>query len=95
MMVAQQLKYVAIVNIGILRSFMYCCVLDGNNIYHRTGGWVGHRPGPDRCGKIRPIGIRFPDGPARSESLYRLRYSGPAHIIYKLINIAYRGTIVH
>src|SRR5215469_14147913 len=43
---------------------------------HCTGGWVGPGAGLDRCGKSRPTGIRSPDLPARSESLYRLRYSG-------------------
>jgi hypothetical protein len=41
---------------------------------HCTGGWVGPGAGLDRCGKSRPTGIRSPDLPARSESLYRLRY---------------------
>ena len=45
---------------------------------HYTGGWVGPRAGLDRCGNSRfPTGIRFPDRPARSQSLYRLSY--PAH----------------
>jgi hypothetical protein len=35
---------------------------------------VGPRAGLDRCGKSRPTGIRSPDLPARSESLYRLHY---------------------
>jgi hypothetical protein len=43
---------------------------------HCTGGWVGPGAGLDRCGKSRLTGIRFPDPPARSESLYRLRYPG-------------------
>jgi len=44
---------------------------------------VGSRAGLDRWGKISPpTGIRSPDRPARSQSLYRLRY--PAH------NIAHR-----
>jgi hypothetical protein len=38
---------------------------------------VGPRAGLDRCGKSRPTGIRSPDRPARSQSLYRLSY--PAH----------------
>ena len=41
---------------------------------HCTGGWVGPRAGLDRCGKSRPTGIRSPDRPARSQSLYRLSY---------------------
>ena len=40
---------------------------------------MGPRAGLDRCGKSRPTGIRSPDRPARSQSLYRLRYS--AHIV--------------
>jgi len=39
-----------------------------------TGGWVDLRVGLDDCGKSRPTGIRSPDLPARSESLYRLSY---------------------
>jgi hypothetical protein len=45
-----------------------------------VGGWVGSRAGLDGCGKFRPpphTGIRSPDRPARSESLYRLSYPGP------------------
>ena len=47
---------------------------------HCTGGWVGPRAGLDRCGKSRPppTGIRSPDRPERSQSLYRL--SHPAHM---------------
>ena len=41
---------------------------------HCIGGWVGFRAGLDRCRKSRPAGIRSPDRPARSESLYRLGY---------------------
>ena len=44
---------------------------------HSTGGWVGPRAGLNRCGKSHPpTGIRFPDRPARSQSLYRLSYPG-------------------
>jgi hypothetical protein len=45
---------------------------------HCTGGWVDPRAGLGRCGKSRPTGIRSPDRPARSQSLYRLSY--PAHV---------------
>jgi len=45
---------------------------------HCTGGWVGLRAGLDMYGKFRPIGIRFPDRPARRQSLYRLSY--PAQV---------------
>jgi hypothetical protein len=39
---------------------------------HFIGGWVGLRAGLDLCGYLAPTGIRSPDRPARSESLYRL-----------------------
>jgi hypothetical protein len=46
-------------------------------LYRRLGGL------PGRSGQVRkippPTGIRSPDRPARSQSLYRLRY--PAHIL--------------
>ena len=40
---------------------------------------MGPRAGLDGCGKSRPpsTGIRSPDLPARTESLYRLSYPGP------------------
>ena len=45
------------------------------SLYRRLGGPQG-RPG--RVRKISPpTGIRSPDRPARSESLYRLSYPGP------------------
>ena len=44
----------------------------------RIGGLVGPKAGLDGCGKSRPTGIRSPDRPAYSESLYRLSYPGPA-----------------
>jgi hypothetical protein len=45
-------------------------------LYKRLGR---HR---SRCGKSRPTGIRSPDLPAHSESLYRLRYPGsPIEVI--------------
>ena len=43
---------------------------------HCIGGWVGTRASLDGCGKSRPpTGIRSPDRPARSQSLYPLRYT--------------------
>jgi len=44
---------------------------------HCTGGWMDRRDGLDGCGKSRPTGIRSPDHPGSSESLYRLRYPEP------------------
>jgi hypothetical protein len=42
---------------------------------HCIGVWVGLTDGLDRCGKSRPpTWIRFPDGAARSQSLYRLQF---------------------
>jgi hypothetical protein len=43
-----------------------------------TGGWVGPRARLDVSEKSCPTGIRSPDRPARSKSLYRLSY--PAHM---------------
>jgi len=44
---------------------------------HCIVSWVGPRIGPDGCGKSRSHMASIPDRPARSESLYRLRYRGP------------------
>ena len=45
---------------------------------HCTGDWVDPRALLDGCGKISPpTGIRSPDRPVRSESLYRQSYPGP------------------
>jgi len=44
---------------------------------------VSPRVGLDGCGKcLPPNGIRSPDRPARSESLYRLSYSVPPLTCY-------------
>jgi hypothetical protein len=52
-----------------------------NPLFRRPGGPQG------RSGQVRkispPTGIRSPDRPARSQSLYRLRY--PAHLIYQVV----------
>ena len=47
----------------------------GATLYKRMGG----DPGPVWTGAENPApnGIRFPDHPARSESLYRLSHPGP------------------
>jgi hypothetical protein len=51
-------------------------------LYRRLGrpqGWSA------RVLKISlPTGIRSPDRPARSESLYRLRYPGPYFVMYPI-----------
>ena len=54
---------------------------------HCTGGWVGPRAGLDGCGKSRRTGIRSPDRPVRSVSLYRLSYPGPLGITQLTNNI--------
>jgi len=45
------------------------------------GGWLGPRTPLGGCEKSRPppppTGIRFPERPAHTESLYRLSYHGP------------------
>ena len=45
-------------------------------------------PGPVWTGEesLAPTGIRSPDRPARSESLYRLSYPGPQVMFNSLIN---------
>jgi hypothetical protein len=46
---------------------------------HCTEGWLGHRAWT--CAKnLAPTGIRSPDSPARSQSLYRLRYPDPSKV---------------
>ena len=37
---------------------------------------MGQRTGLDGCGESRPTGIRFPERPDRSKSLYRLSHPG-------------------
>ena len=49
---------------------------------HCIGGWVDPRAGLEGAEYLAPTGIRFPDRPARSESLCRLSYPGPyRHLI--------------
>ena len=52
---------------------------------HCIGCWVGPRAGLEGCGKSRrhSTGIRSPDRPVRSESLYRLSYRSPRGKKYK------------
>jgi hypothetical protein len=44
---------------------------------HCIGGWADLRAGQDGAKILASTGIRSPDRPARSESLYRLSYRGP------------------
>jgi hypothetical protein len=58
-----------------------------------TGGWVGPRAGLDVCEKSHPTGIRSPDRPARSQSIYRLTY--PAHMLrYTASHIKRLGVVL-
>jgi hypothetical protein len=45
---------------------------------HCIGGWVAPGPVSTDAENLAPTGIRSPDRPARSQSLYRLSY--PSHI---------------
>jgi hypothetical protein len=54
---------------------------------HFIGGWLGSRAGLDGCGQARPTGIRSPDRPARSQSLYRLRITPTYQWIQKPVPV--------
>ena len=60
---------------------------------HCTGGWVG--PGPVWIGaeNLAPTGIRSPDRPARSMSLYRL--GCPVHAVKHKYALIYDDWILH
>jgi hypothetical protein len=59
---------------------------------------VGPRTGLDRCANLGPNGIRSPDRPARSQSLYRLSYPAlqgpctfittPRLIVFRIKNVS-------
>jgi hypothetical protein len=55
---------------------------------------TGCAPGPVWMGdeNVDPIGIRSPVPPARSESLYRLRYPGPR--FQQLYSLYYTGFVL-
>ena len=46
-------------------------------LLHSIGVCVGPRDAVDGAENPAPFGIRFPDRPGRSQSLYRLRYHSP------------------
>ena len=54
----------------------------------QEAGWA---PGPvwTSTENLAPTRIRFPDRPARSDSLYWLRYPGPHSFVIAYINIRY------
>lgn len=47
---------------------------------HYTGDWIGLEADLDGTGNLTSTGIRFPDRPALSESVYRLR-SSDRHVV--------------
>jgi hypothetical protein len=49
---------------------------------HCTGDWVVLRAGLDRTENLTPTGIQYPNLPVRSDSLYRLSYSGHQNYYY-------------
>ena len=53
---------------------------------HCIGGWVSPRVGLDAFGNLAPTGIRSPNHPGRSESLYRLLYPGPPILYYTVLS---------
>ena len=54
-----------------------CLMSRKETVTHYKGGWGASRPVWTGAENLSPTGIRTPDRPARSESLYRLRYPGP------------------
>jgi len=50
--------------------------------FYFIGGWVGPRAGLDGCGIPRLHRDSTPGPSICSESLYRLRYPGPPHLVY-------------
>ena len=46
---------------------------------HCIGGWEDHSAGLEGAENLATTGIRSPHCPARSESLYRLSYTGPIY----------------
>ena len=59
---------------------------------HCIGGWVAPEPVRTGAEYLAPTAIRSPDRPARSESLYQLRYPGSLQKISACLNTAYRWT---
>ena len=47
---------------------------------------MGSSAGLDYAENLAPTGIRSPDRPARSESLYRLSYPGPPVLLRRKLN---------
>jgi hypothetical protein len=63
--------------VGVQRTSLSFYPREGDTVpIVQEAGWA---PGPVCTGaeNLAPTGIRYPDRPARSELLYRLRYPGP------------------
>jgi hypothetical protein len=59
--------------------------------YRWTEGCASPRAGLEWCGKIVPTGIRSPNRPARSKSVYRLSSPGtPSSYIFRKFFLTYR-----
>ena len=59
----------------------------GKTLYPLYRGWMGPSAGLNRWGRSRSTGIRSPNLPGRSESLYRLSYPGtcPNYALLRII----------
>jgi len=62
---------------------------DGRPLYTRertvincTGDWEGFQKDLDGTKNLAHIGIRSPDRPARTKTLYQRRYPGPLQVTY-------------
>jgi len=65
------------------RTFTHCII-----------SWVCPRLGLDACGKLVLTGIRSPNRPARSESLYRLSYLGATYATNFFKNNRFLGVLM-
>jgi hypothetical protein len=63
------------------------------SVSHWTEGWVGRRTCLEGAEDLAPTGIRSPDRPARSESLYWLSYPGTDDELYNLLAFTFSGYI--
>jgi len=62
---------------------------------HCIRGWMGPRAGIDWYGNFALIGVRTPDRPARSESLYRLHYPGDGGAVFHILSRYYILLIIY
>ena len=59
------------------QSHVPTAFVPGKTQYPLYRGWVGPGPVWACAEKLTPTWFRYPEHPARSESLYRLRYPSP------------------